>query len=78
VHKHGLDFFDAVTIFEGETVTILDERFVYGETRYVSLGLLKGRVILVVHTEQEDLIRIISARKATRYEEARYFEEIAD
>jgi uncharacterized DUF497 family protein len=78
LRKHGLDFLDAVTIFEGITVTVLDDRYDYGEIRYLSLGLLKGHVILVVHTEQDDVIRIISVRKATKYEEARYFEEIAN
>ncbi len=55
-----------------------DNRFDYGETRYISLGLLEGRVIVVAHTESEDVIRIISARKATKYEEAYYFDQVGD
>ena len=50
----------------------------YEEVRYQTLGLLKSRVILVVHTESETVIRIISARKATKYEEETYFREISD
>jgi len=78
IRKHGIDFVDVPDIFERETVTVIDDRSDYGETRYLTLGLLKSRVILVVHTESDDTIRIISARKATRYEEKTYFEQIAD
>ena len=78
LRKHGVDFADAPAIFEGETVTVADDRFDYGETRYMTLGLLRNLVILVVHTESDDVIRIISTRKATRYEEKTYFEQVAD
>ena len=64
--------------FERDTVTVIDDRVEYDETRYLTLGLLKSRVILVVHTEADDTIRIISARKATRNEGRIYFEQIAD
>lgn len=77
-HKHGIDFRDAVEIFTGDTVMMEDDRFDYVERRLVSLGLLRGRVIAVVHTEHESVIRIISARKATKYEQRIYFEGIAD
>jgi hypothetical protein len=78
LRKHGIDFVDVPEIFERDTVTVIDDRFEYDEVRYLTLGLLKSRVILVVHTESDDIIRIISARKATRYEETTYFEQIAD
>ena len=78
IRKHGIDFVDVPAIFELDTVTVIDDRFEYGETRYQTLGLLKSRVILVVHTESETVIRIISARKATKYEEKIYFQEISD
>ncbi|MCI0561857.1 MAG: BrnT family toxin [Nitrososphaera sp.] len=45
---------------------------------FITLGLLKGRVVVIVHTEQADVIRIISVRKATKYEEITYFEQIAN
>jgi uncharacterized DUF497 family protein len=41
-----------------------------------TFGLLQGRVVAIVHTESEDYIRIISARKATKYEQKTYFEQI--
>jgi uncharacterized DUF497 family protein len=78
IRKHGIDFADVPAIFELDTVTVIDDRSEYGETRYQTLGLLKSRVILVVHTESETVIRIISARKATKYEEKIYFQEISD
>ncbi len=76
IKKHGIDFIDVPAIFELDTVTVIDDRFDYGETRYQTLGLLKSRVILVGHTESETVIRIISARKATKYEEKIYFDQI--
>ena len=76
--KHGIDFIEVEKVFEGETVTILDVRFDYGEERFITLGLLDGRVVVIVHTETDDLIRLISARKATSNEEISYFKEIAD
>jgi uncharacterized DUF497 family protein len=76
--KHRIDFVDVPAIFEGDTVTIMDERFDYGEARYLTLGLLKARVIVVAHTETANVIRIISARKATHYEEESYFDQVAD
>lgn len=78
LRKHGIDFADIPAIFDSDIVTLIDDRSDYGETRYVRLGLLKGRTILVVHTDSEDVIRIVSARKATRYEESAYFEHVTD
>ena len=78
IRKHGIDFADVPSIFEHDTVTVIDDRFEYGEARYQTLGLLKARVIMVVHTESETVIRIISARKANKYEEETYFKEISD
>lgn len=65
-------------LFDSETWTIIDDRFDYGEIRYYTLGFLAGRIIAVIHTGSEDIIRIISARKATKHETERYFKEIRD
>lgn len=59
ISKHGIDFVDATVVFEGETVTVEDDRFIYGEVRFITLGLLESRVVVVVHTERENRIRII-------------------
>jgi hypothetical protein len=64
--------------FAGTTLTILDGRFDYGESRFITLGLLRGRVVVIAHTETREVIRIISVRKATKDEEATYFKEITD
>ena len=76
--KHGIDFTDAVGVFEGDIVIMLDDRFDYGETRYTAYGLLHGKVIVVSYTERGERIRLISARKAVKDEEIHYFKEIAD
>lgn len=78
LRDHGIDFVCIEEVFEGETVTILDDRFDYGEQRYVTFGVLEGRVVAVVHTETDELIRIISVRKATRNEEKSYYREVRD
>jgi uncharacterized DUF497 family protein len=78
IHKHGIDFADVAAVFDGDTVIIEDNRFDYGEQRFVTLGLLKGRVVVIVHTERGGVTRTISVRKATRYEEISYFERIPD
>ena len=44
--KHGLDFIGIAQVFEGATITITDARFDYGEERFVTLGLLDGRVVI--------------------------------
>ena len=78
IRKHGIDFVDAPLVFDGVTVTIEDTRYDYGETRFLTLGLLKSHVIVVAHTERGESIRIISARKATKHESELYFKQIAD
>ena len=72
--ERGLDFSDAVAVFEGPTFTFEDDRFAYGETRFVTLGLLAGIPVSIVHTENSHEIRIISFRKATTREAAIFFE----
>lgn len=78
IKKHGIDFVDVPAMFDGVAVTIEDDRFAYAEDRYITLGLLKSRVIVVAHTDNDEVIRIISARKATKNEEKRYFQEVGD
>lgn len=48
--KHGLDFAQAHKVFAGATFTFEDNRFDYGEQRFVSIGLLDD-VVVIVHTE---------------------------
>lgn len=78
IRKHGIDFIDIPLVFDGFTVTVEDNRFTYSEQRFITFGLLQGRVVTVVHTEHDERIRIISVRKATKYEERSYFESFTD
>lgn len=78
LRKHGLDFMDAEDLFEGYTVTLEDDRFDYGEQRFVTFGILEKLVLVVVHTDKDDEIRIISMRKATRREEQSYFSALRE
>ena len=75
---HGLDFADAPRVFEGTTFTFEDDRLRYEEQRFVTLGLLAGIPVSIVHTESEHEIRIISFRKATRREGQIYFAQVRD
>lgn len=78
IKKHGIDFINARIIFNSYTLTVEDDRYDYGEKRFITLGRLDGRVVVVVHTENEGSIRIISIRKATKYEEKKHLSQIPD
>ena len=72
IEERGLSFDDAA-LFEFETALFhVDERFDYGETRYVALGLLGTRVHVLCFSETSDGIRVISFRKANTREAGRY------
>lgn len=62
--KHGLDFADAEKVFAGPMVLIEDSREEYDEQRMIGIGLLDCLVVLIVHVETNETIRMISMRKA--------------
>ncbi len=73
VTGHGIDFADAHLIFLAPILIALDDRFEYGEDRWVGLGLLNGRIVKVVYTEpDEGTRRIISVRKVLQHEREQY------
>ena len=74
LHDHKLDFAEAEIIFSGITFTFEDDRFEYGEDRFITLGLLRETVVVIAHTERNDTVRVISMRKATKNEQRLYFE----
>lgn len=77
IRKHGIDFTDAVDIFNHPMLTLIDDRSGYDEERWIAIGRLYAYVSVVVYTERiGDVIRIISARKATKYEVRRYEQKI--
>ena len=75
VRKHGIPFAEAVTSLEDEyAITIEDDH--PGEARFITVGMdATGRVLVVVYTYRGDVIRLISARKATSAERAMYERE---
>lgn len=67
VRKHRVKFEDGATIFHDPfIVTKLDSRHSDEEDRFISVGFsIRGQLLLVVHVERGERIRIISCRKAT-------------
>jgi uncharacterized DUF497 family protein len=74
--KHGVSFEMATEVFKDPfAVERLDDREDYGEDRFILVGTAEGVLLTVVHTERNSCIRIISARRATKYEQDDYFTE---
>jgi len=78
LRDHGFDFADARRVFEGPTATYEDDRFAYREQRFVTLGLLNGIAVSIVHLESSERIHVISFRRATRHEESILFKNLQD
>lgn len=73
VSRHGVSFELAMLVFlDNGRLIKLDERFDYGEERIITMGHVNNRLHVVVYTQTNDTIRIISARKANRREQKRY------
>lgn len=71
--KRGLDFAHAKHVFIGSIFTFEDDRKDYGEQRWVTLGLLREKIVVIVHSESENEIRIISMREANKNEQILFF-----
>jgi len=78
LRKHGIDFADAESVFAGLVLTFEDDRFDYGEHRFITVGMLNDIVVVIAHTERNEGIRVISMRKATKNEQKIYAQEIAN
>ncbi|MGI2906044.1 BrnT family toxin [Tolypothrix sp. VBCCA 56010] len=75
IRKHKIDFADVPTMFDGSMLIELDNRFDYGEDRWIGIGFLRNGVAVVIWTERQgDVIRIISARRANKYERQQFEE----
>ena len=72
LRDRGLDFADAVEVFAGKTLNIPDERRDYGEARIITVGLLRGRMVIVVWTPRGNARHVFSMRKANDREKARF------
>jgi len=70
--ERRLDFADAAEVFEGVTVDAMDARRDYGESRFVTVGMLRGRMVIVVWTPRGQARHVISMRKANERERTHY------
>ena len=77
IREHKIDFASMLTVFKGRMLIDYDDRHNYGEDRWIGIGLLHSIAVVVVFTEpRKDTIRIISARKANRNEQEKYYEKV--
>lgn len=68
----GLDMARAGEVLSGVTLTLEDDRKDYGEPRFISIGYLDGRMVVLVWTPRNTDFRIINMRKANDREQALY------
>ena len=68
----GLDMARAPDVFAGATLTVEDNRKDYGEPRYITIGFLSNRMVVLAWTQRGNIRRIISMRKANEREQAVY------
>ena len=73
----GLDFMDAAEVFAGPTFSAEDTREDYGETRIITAGELRGRMVIVGWTPRGADRHVFSMRKANDREQARYLHRLA-
>jgi uncharacterized DUF497 family protein len=72
IENHGVDFEDAIGIFEGPFLQWQDSRRSYGEQRFIVIGAVDTMTLTVVYTPRGQDRRLISARRASRYERRLY------
>lgn len=74
--KHRVAFSEAIEVFQNIRLTVKDDRRNYGETRKITIGEVHFGICVVVYTERNDVIRVISARRANQRERKKYYERI--
>lgn len=74
--KHGIDFVRAASVFNSPILEKEDNRYDYGESRFIALGETNGIVLFVVYTMHGSVYRIISARRVTKREQRQYYQSI--
>jgi uncharacterized protein len=78
LRKHRISFEDVVAVFTSPMLVTVDDRFDYGEDRWIGIGMVTDIPVVVIWAEpSENVIRIISARKANRQERERYEQFLA-
>lgn len=74
--KHGVTFDLAKAVFNDVfALELLDDRRDYGEERSVIIGMVEGHILYAAYSERDDVIRMISAPRATKHEEQAYYEQ---
>jgi uncharacterized DUF497 family protein len=76
VEKHRVSFEEAATVFDDPMfITFIDDEHSVDEERHITIGLSRrGRLLMLAHVDRRDVIRILSARRATKKEEQFYAE----
>ena len=70
--KHGLNFEDVDVVFDGPCLTFQDTRQKYDEERFITIGFLDERMVVIAHTPRSEKTRVISMRKANSREQKTY------
>lgn len=78
LQDRGLDFADADEVFAGQTIDIVDTRHDYGEERIITVGHLRGRMVIVVWTPRDGARRIVSMRKANDREQEAFEQRLGE
>lgn len=78
ITKHGVDFNDAIYIWEGKVIEKHDHRDYGGEKRLIAMGLVDNRIHVVVYTWRGNVRRIISAWKANERDQRAYHQALPD
>ena len=74
--KHGISFEDARRVFDDPyAVDGVDDSEAYAEERFRTIGMVRGLLLFVVYAERGARVRLISARRATRYEQDDYYQQ---
>jgi uncharacterized protein len=76
LRERGLDFEDAAEVFAGPTLDDPDERRDYGEVRMITVGYLRGRMVVVCWTLRGDARHVFSMRKANEREKTKYGDKL--
>lgn len=72
LQRHGMDFRDAHLAFNKSALVFADDRYEYGEERYILYGLIGTQIVTIAFTYRGESVRIISMRKATGKEQLEY------
>jgi len=72
LHKHGIDFVDAIQLWSHFHIEIPSEQKLHGEERFLAIGKIDGRLVTVIFTRRGATRRLISARYSRRNEKENY------